>query len=42
MEHHNFKRGTALSIFISDRFEDFGALVAALVIAFGVLFFVGK
>lgn len=39
---HKFKRGTQLSIFVSDRFEDIGALIAALVIAFGVLLIVGK
>jgi hypothetical protein len=39
---HKFKRGTQLSIFVSDRFEDIGALIAALAIALGVLFFVGK
>lgn len=35
-----FSRGSALSIFGSDRKEDFTALVCALVIAFGVYFFV--
>jgi hypothetical protein len=39
---NDFKRGTQLSIFVSDRFEDVGALIAALAIALGVLFFVGK
>lgn len=33
-----FARGSALSIFGSDRKEDFIALVCALVIAFGVYF----
>ncbi len=42
MEQKPFERGTSLSIFVSDRFEDVGALIAALVIALGVLFFVGK
>lgn len=42
MEQKPFERGTSLSIFVSDRFEDFGALVAALAIAFGVLLLVGK
>ncbi len=31
-----FDRGTALSIFSSDRIEDFIALILALVIAFSV------
>ena len=35
-----FDRGSALSIFGSDRFEDLMALLIALVIAFGVYFFV--
>ena len=35
-----FHRGSALSIFGSDRKEDFMALVCALIIAFGVYFFV--
>jgi hypothetical protein len=35
-----FHRGSALSIFGSDRREDFMALVLALVIAFGVFFLV--
>jgi len=35
---NNFDRGSALSIFGSDRREDFMALVLALVIAFGVYF----
>lgn len=36
-----FHRGSALSIFASDRREDFVALVCALLIAAGVYFFVG-
>jgi len=36
-----YDRGSALSIFGSDRREDFMALVFALVIAFAVFFFVG-
>jgi hypothetical protein len=36
-----FHRGSALSIFASDRREDFVALVLALLIAAGVYFFVG-
>lgn len=38
---NNYDRGSALSIFGSDRREDFMALVIALVIAFAVFFFVG-
>jgi len=36
MEDKQFDRGTSLSIFVSDRREDLGALVAALAIAIGV------
>jgi len=36
-----FHRGSALSIFASDRREDLVALVLALLIAAGVYFFVG-
>lgn len=36
MEEKQFDRGTSLSIFVSDRREDLGALVAALAIAIGV------
>ena len=35
-----FHRGSALSIFASDRREDFVALALALLIALGVYFFV--
>ena len=35
---NNFDRGSALSIFGSDRREDFMALVFALIIAFAVYF----
>ncbi len=42
MEEKQFERGTSLSIFVSDRLEDVGALIAALAIALGVLFLVGK
>lgn len=38
---NKYDRGSALSIFGSDRREDFMALVFALIIAFGVYFFVG-
>lgn len=34
-----FQRGSALSIFGSDRREDFMALICALIIAFAVYFF---
>jgi hypothetical protein len=37
-----FERGTSLSIFVSDRKEDVGALVFAIAIAIGVLMVVGK
>lgn len=36
MSENNFDRGSALSIFGSDRKEDFMALAIALVIALGV------
>lgn len=39
-EQPKFNRGSALSIFGSDRREDFMALICALVIAFGVYFLV--
>lgn len=42
MEEKQFERGTSLSIFVSDRLEDVGALVAAFIIALSVLFFIGK
>ena len=35
-EEQKFDRGSALSIFGSDRKEDFMALVLSLIIAFGV------
>jgi hypothetical protein len=41
-EEKEFERGTSLSIFVSDRREDIGALVAALLIAIGIVLFVGK
>lgn len=37
-----FDRGTNLSIFKSDRMEDFIALIAAFAIAIGVLIYIGK
>ncbi|MDH5473587.1 MAG: hypothetical protein OEY87_07085 [Gammaproteobacteria bacterium] len=39
-EEQKFERGTSLSIFGSDRREDFMALIFALAIAFGVYFFI--
>ena len=36
-----FHRGSALSIFTSDRHEDFMALLCALLIALGVYVFIG-
>lgn len=36
-----FHRGSALSIFASDRKEDFIALVCSLLIALGVYMFIG-
>jgi len=41
-EEKEFDRGTSLSIFVSDRKEDIGALVAAFLIALGVVLFVAK
>jgi len=40
MEEKQFERGTSLSIFVSDRREDLGALVAALAIAIGIVLLV--
>ncbi len=42
MAEQKFERGTNLSIFVSDRREDIGALIFALVIAIGVVFLVGN
>jgi len=42
MEEKQFERGTSLSIFAADRREDLGALIAALLIALGIIFFIGK
>lgn len=42
MEEKQFERGTSLSIFTADRREDMGALIAALLIAIGVLLVIGK
>lgn len=42
MSEQKFERGTSLSIFVSDRREDIGALIFALLIAIGVVIFVGK
>lgn len=41
-EEKQFERGTNLSIFVSDRHEDFGALVVAFIIAVAVMLLVGK
>lgn len=40
MEGKQFERGTSLSIFVSDRREDFSALVFAFAIAVAVVFLV--
>ena len=37
MSAPKFERGTNLSIFVSDRREDFTALIFAFIIAFGVM-----
>ena len=42
MAEQNFGRGTSLSIFVSDRKEDIGSLVFALLIAIGIVLVVGK
>ncbi|MDP2794872.1 MAG: hypothetical protein Q8O25_12485 [Sulfurisoma sp.] len=42
MSEQKFARGTSLSIFVSDRREDIGALVFALVIALGVVLIIGR
>ncbi len=42
MSEQNFERGTSLSIFVSDRREDIGALVFAIVIAIGIVLLVGN
>jgi len=42
MSEQKLERGTSLSIFVSDRHEDLGALVFAIIIALGVLLVVGK
>ena len=41
MERKQFERGSSLSIFVSDRREDWTALVFAFAIAVAVLFFAG-
>jgi hypothetical protein len=40
MTDQKFERGTSLTIFKSDRFEDLGALIAAFLIAIGVVLLV--
>lgn len=42
MSEQKFERGTSLSIFISDRREDIGSLIFALLIAIGIVVFVGQ
>ena len=42
MSEQKFERGTSLSIFVSDRREDIGSLIFALLIAIGIVVFVGK
>ncbi|MFA4968743.1 MAG: hypothetical protein WC540_03870 [Sulfuritalea sp.] len=42
MSEQKFARGTSLSIFVSDRREDIGSLVFALLIAIGIVLFVGQ
>jgi hypothetical protein len=42
MSEQKFERGTSLSIFVSDRREDIGALIFALIIAIGVVLIVGR
>jgi hypothetical protein len=42
MSEQKFERGTSLSIFVSDRKEDIGALVFALIIALGVVVIIGR
>lgn len=41
-EQKQFERGTNLSIIVSDRMEDIGALVVAFIIAIAVVMVVGK
>lgn len=42
MSEQKFERGTSLSIFVSDRREDLGSLVFALLIAIGIVLIVGQ
>ena len=42
MSEQKFERGTNLSIFVSDRREDLGSLVFALLIAIGIVLVVEK
>lgn len=42
MSEQKFERGTSLSIFVSDRREDIGSLIFALLIAIGIVLFVGQ
>lgn len=42
MSEQKFERGSSLSIFVSDRREDIGALIFALLIAIGIVVFIGR
>lgn len=42
MDETKFGRGTQITIFKSDRWEDLSALVLAFTIAMGVLLIIGK
>jgi len=42
MSEQKFERGTNLSAFVSDRREDLGSLVFALLIAIGIVLIVGQ
>lgn len=42
MSEQKFERGTSLSIFVSDRREDIGSLIFALLITIGIVLVVGK
>ena len=42
MSEQKFERGTSLSIFVSDRKEDIGALIFAVLIAIGIVLVVGR
>jgi hypothetical protein len=42
MSEQNFERGSSLSIFVSDRKEDIGALLFAILIAIGIVLLIGN